>query len=447
MSWLVRPSPVSIRPRRTGNPVRLGLFLCAILKAIMSLNQPATPVTAPATALQREAASHSVHILAILSALMAFASISTDLYLPALPAMELALHAGAGKLEWTLSGYLVGFSLGQLVWGPVSDRYGRRLPVALGLVLFIIGSAGCAMSTTAGMIIGWRAVQAVGACASVVLARAMVRDLYAGHRAAQMMSTLMTVTAIAPLVGPALGGQILQWSSWRAIFWTLVGVGAVTLVALSRLPETLPASRRVQEPLRRAIMRYGAFLRDRRVLGYAGAGGFFYGGIYAYLAGTPFAYITYHHVSPQFYGVLFGGGIIGIMATNLLNSRLVHRIGGDRLLRGGTAVTALSGLWLALDAATGWGGLAGLVVPLFLFVGVTGFIVANSIAGALACFPERAGAVSALVGAIQYGTGILGSALVGAFANGTPAPMGWVIAAMGVGSYACARFLVPHTAD
>jgi len=397
-------------------------------------------------AVQQDAAEHLLRILAILSVLMAFASISTDLYLPALPAMAIALRANAGTVELTISGYLVGFSLGQLLWGPLSDRYGRRLPIAIGLVLFIAGSAGCAISTNAPMLVGWRALQAVGACASVVLARAMVRDLYAGHRAAQMMSTLMTVMAIAPLVGPSAGGLILHVASWRAIFWTLVGVGLATLAALHVLPETLPPERRNRQPLHRAAAGYAELLGHRRVLGYAGAGGFFYGGIYAYIAGTPSAYITYYHVSPQFYGLLFGAGIVGIMLTNQINSRLVMKLGSDRLMRAGTVGAAIAGILLALDGWTGLGGLSGLVIPLFLFISATGFIVANSIAGALGSFPERAGAMSALIGAIQYGTGITGSALVGLFADGTPWPMGCVIALMSIGSLLCALLLVPVAA-
>jgi MFS transporter, DHA1 family, multidrug resistance protein len=382
-------------------------------------------------------------ILAVLSALMGFASISTDLYLPAMPEMGQALGADAGTVELTVSGYLVGFSLGQLLWGPIGDRHGRRLPVAIGLVLFVVGSAGCALAGSAWAMVGWRVLQAVGACAGVVLARAMVRDLYEGDRAAQMLSTLMTAMAVAPLLGPVLGGQILAVAGWRAIFWTLVGVGVLTLAAVFTLPETLPAGRRNREPLGRALVRYGELLRHRRLLGYAGAGGFFYAGIFAYVAGTPFAYITYHHVPPRLYGLLFGAAIVGIMAANLANARLVERLGGGRLLVCGTGAAALAGAALAVAARTGWGGLWGLALPLFLFVSATGFIVANAIAGAMAGFPERAGAVSALVGAVQYGGGIVGSALVGVFADGTPWPMGCVVACAGIGSLLCTRLLVP----
>lgn len=389
-----------------------------------------------------EATRHPWYVFAILSTLMGFASISTDLYLPAMPVMGRSLGASTGQIEWTVSGYLIGFSLGQLLWGPVGDRWGRRLPIAIGIMLFIIGSAGCAMADSAAVLIGWRVIQAMGACAGVTLARAMVRDLYDGDQAAHMMSILMIIMAIAPLIGPLLGGQILTFAGWRAIFWVLVVVGLVTLLSLIVLPETHPEIKRTREPLFQSLLRYKELLSQRRLLAYSGAGGFFYGGMFAYIAGTPFAYINYYHVSPQAYGLLFGLGVVGIMATNFFNTRLLLRFGSTRLLLLGTGLAAVAGMMLAFAAKTGFLGIAGLVIPLFLFVSMTGFIVANSIAGALSNFPERAGAVSALVGAMQYGSGIIGSALVGAFADGTPWPMGAVIALTGIGSFLCARVLV-----
>ncbi|NTG90642.1 multidrug effflux MFS transporter [Agrobacterium rhizogenes] len=392
-------------------------------------------------AITQVAEGHPWRILATLSALLGFASISTDFYLPAMPTMALSLGASAGAMGWTISAYLAGFSLGQLLWGPIGDRYGRRLPVAIGLVLFIIGSAGCGLSTTAVMMICCRVVQAAGACAGVVLARAMIRDLYEGDRAAQMLSALMTVMAVAPLLGPVIGGQILVVAGWRAIFATLVAVGVLTLIALLRLPETLPAHRRNREPLGQAFKQYGHLIRGRRLIGYAGAGGFFFAGTFAYIAGSPFVYIVYHHVPARFYGLLFGLGIVGIMVTSSVNSRLVTRFGTRRMLIAGSSAAALAGILLSVNARTDWAGLWGLVVPMFLFVSATGFIVANAVAGALADFPNRAGAVSALVGAIQYGGGILGSALVGFVADGTPWPMGWVVGISGLGCVACAMFI------
>ncbi len=377
---------------------------------------------------------NSPGVLAILSALMGFASISTDLYLPALPAMAEALRAGSGEMEWTISGFLVGFSLGQLVWGPVGDRYGRRGPVAVGLVIFALGSGGCALATSAGQIVFWRVVQAVGACAAVVLSRAMVRDLYQGEKSAQMMSTLMTVMAVAPLVGPLAGAQILAFASWRAIFWVLVAVAVFTLAALTVLPETFPLERRSKESLGAAFRGYGQLVRDRRILGFAATISCFYVGVFAYLAGAPFAYITYYGVPPGWFGLLFGAAILAIMAANMLNVRLAPVYGSARLLRVGGLVAGGAGLALAFAGLTGAGGLAGLVAPLLVFNGASGLIVANALAGALSLRPERAGAVSALVGALHYGAGILGSGVVGVLANGTPGPMSVMVAAAGVGT-------------
>jgi DHA1 family bicyclomycin/chloramphenicol resistance-like MFS transporter len=337
----------------------------------------------------------------------------------------------------TISGYLVGFSTGQLVWGPIGDRFGRRGPVAIGLVLFVIGSAGCALSGSVWQMVFWRVVQALGACAGVVLARAMVRDLYERDRAAKVLSTLMTVMAVAPLVGPSIGGQILVLAGWRAIFWTLVGFGLATLAALFTLPETLPIERRNHEGLARAFAAYGRLLKGRVLLGYIGVGGFLYGAMFAYVSGSPFAYIDYYHVPARFYGLLFAVGIVGIMIANVLNARLVARIGSDRLMRWGSAVAAIAGVTLAVTAWTGWGGLLGLVAPVFVLISTAGFVVANAIIGALGCAPSRAGAVSALVGAAQYGAGMIASALVGAFGDGTPWPMGWVVALMALGCALC----------
>jgi MFS transporter, DHA1 family, multidrug resistance protein len=393
----------------------------------------AVPDLGEAPAAQRPATRR--HVLAVLSALMGFASISTDLYLPAMPEMGRDLSADVGPIELTVSGFLIGFSLGQLVWGPLGDRYGRRLPVAAGLLLFVIGSAGCGLSSTVGWMIFWRIVQALGACCGVVLARAMVRDLYEGPKSAQMLSTLMTIMAIAPLLGPIVGGQILGFAGWRAIFGALVLVGLATLAALFTIPETLAVDRRSKDSITASLVGYGRLLANRRLVALALSGGFFYAGIYAYIAGTPFAYITYYHVPAGFYGLLFAIGIVGIMAANMANANLVTKLGSKRLLRLGALAGAASGILLLVTTLTEWGGLWGLVVPLFLFVSCSGLIVANSIGMALRDFPRQAGAVSALVGAVHYGCGIVGSFIVGTFADGTPRAMALAILVAGIGSF------------
>jgi len=409
----------------------------ATLQAAAPTIAVALPHTAPPSADRQR-----LRTLAILSALMAFGPLSTDFYLPALPTMARGLHTDPGAMEWTISGYLIGCSVGQLVWGPLSDKYGRRAPVAAGIAIFIVGSVGCALSTTAQAMIAWRILQAVGACAGIALSRAMVRDLYAGARAAQMMSALITVMAVTPLIGPLVGGQILRFASWPFIFWLLAAIGAATLLALLTLPETLPPHRRRRDSVSRALHTYYLLLGDPRILGFAAVGAFLNFGVFAYVAGTPFAYINYYGIRPEFFGFVFASGIIGIMATNIFNARQVMRSGIVPILRLGATLAAVGGLWAAADAWTGAGGLVGLAAPLFVFIATNGLIVANSIAGAMTAFPKRAGTVSALVGALQYGAGMAGSGLLGVFADGTPRPLAFVVAIAGLGAAVCAWTLV-----
>jgi len=204
------------------------------------------------------------------------------------------------------------------------------------------------------------------------------------------------------------------------------------------------AALRRTEPLRNTLASYLSLLRDPRLIVYAVSGGFYYGGCYAFIAGAPFAYVDYYHVSPKLFGLLFGVNIIGLMVVNFLNTRLVTRVGSERIYRFGVWIAALSGIVLAIDARFGWGGLAGLAVPIFCFMSVSGFIVANSVASALAAFPKQAGAASSLVGAMHYGSGVLSAAMLGWFADGTPWPMGWIVAAAGVGCLVTALLQTPR---
>ncbi|KPX03113.1 MFS transporter [Pseudomonas syringae] len=295
----------------------------------------------------------------------------------------------------------------------------------------------------------WRVVQALGACANVVLARAIVRDLYEVRHAAQKMSTLMTIMAVAPLGGPTVGGQILHLFSWQAIFWALVLFGSLTLASLMLLPEILPSEQRSPASMRDIAQRYGVLLRMPKFLAYIATGGFFYTGTFAYIAGSPFAYIAYHHVDPQWYGALFGAGIVGLMMTNQLNARLLNRYDIDQLLMVGGLISAIAGCVIAIATWKDWGGLPLHIAGCFVFVTATGFVLANALTGALNCLPRFAGTASVLSGALQYGAGMLGAALVAKFANGTPWPMGLVVGVCGLGcllSAACA-LQTPYKTD
>ncbi|MHC0468269.1 multidrug effflux MFS transporter [Citrobacter sp. EBS8] len=383
----------------------------------MRKNELASPVAT---------ASHTgLTFILILSGLMAFTSLSTDIYLPAMPTMATDLH---GNVELTITGFLVGFTIAQLIWGPISDHLGRRKPLFIGMVLFIIGSAGCAMSTSITQIVFWRVFQALGACTGPMLARAMIRDLFARTRAAQMLSTLVLIMAIAPIAGPLIGGQIIRLSTWHAVFWLLVLIGALMCVSLCWLPETLPEAKRVKASLTGAFRNYRSLLSNGRFMRYTLSLTFYYVGAYAFITGSPFVYISYYHVDPQHYGWLFALNIVGVMAMSVVNRRLVQRHPLEQLLKYATMLAALAAVALALLVKLESGGIVAIITTIFLLFSMNGIIAATSTAAALDAVPNIAGSASALVGALQYGSGIISSLLLAAFSDGTPWTMAWIIA-------------------
>lgn len=371
-------------------------------------------------------ASHTgLTFILILSGLMAFTSLSTDIYLPAMPTMAEDLH---GNVELTITGFLIGFTIAQLIWGPISDHMGRRKPLFIGMVLFIIGSAGCALSTSITQIVFWRVFQALGACTGPMLARAMIRDLFARTRAAQMLSTLVLVMAIAPIAGPLIGGQIIRLSTWHSIFWLLVVIGALMFISLNWLPETLPEEKRVKASLAGAFRNYRSLLTNGRFMRYTLSLTFYYVGAYAFITGSPFVYISYYHVDPQHYGWLFALNIVGVMAMSVVNRRLVQRHALEQLLKYATMLAALAAVALALLVKLESGGVVAIIITVFLFFSMNGIIAATSTAAALDAVPNIAGSASAQIGALQYGSGIISSLLLTAFSDGTPWTMAWIIA-------------------
>lgn len=383
----------------------------------MRTREHASPVTT--------ASQTGLTFILILSGLMAFTSLSTDIYLPAMPTMAEDLH---GNVELTITGFLIGFTIAQLIWGPISDHMGRRKPLFIGMVLFIIGSAGCALSTSITQIVFWRVFQALGACTGPMLARAMIRDLFARTRAAQMLSTLVLVMAIAPIAGPLIGGQIIRLSTWHSIFWLLVVIGALMFISLNWLPETLPEDKRVKASLAGAFRNYRSLLTNGRFMRYTLSLTFYYVSAYAFITGSPFVYISYYHVDPQHYGWLFALNIIGVMAMSVVNRRLVQRHALEQLLKYATMLAALAAVALALLVKLESGGIVAIIVSIFLLFSMNGIIAATSTAAALDAVPNIAGSASALIGALQYGSGIISSLLLAAFSDGTPWTMAWIIA-------------------
>lgn len=358
-----------------------------------------------------------------LALLLAFASISTDLYLPAMPTMTEALGTSHGRLELTISAYLLGFAFGQLFWGPYSDHRGRRVPLAMGLVLFVIGAIGCALAPNVAVLIIFRIVQATGASAAVVIGRAIVRDLFEGKEAARVLSTLTAIMVIAPMVGPVIGARILAIGSWPNIFFTLAAVGLITLVLMPRvIEESLPLSKRLTSGRIIDPRAYLALLRNRKLRLYAMVVFVHTAGVFAYVAGSSFAFITHQGLSSDAFGLVFAIGSIAIMAANMLNARLVSRVRSDTMLVFGLIITLFSAggfiLTVSLDGPT-WL----LVLMVVVWVGCNGFVTANAVSGGLNSVSSNVGRASALLGFGQYGGGMVGSLILGLFSNSTLWPL------------------------
>lgn len=367
----------------------------------------------------------SLSFLLILSALMAFTSLSTDIYLPAMPTMERQLN---GDAELTITGFLIGFSLAQLIWGPVSDRIGRKLPLFIGIVLFVIGSVGCALSESMSAVVFWRVFQAIGACVGPMLSRAMIRDRFAQSQAAQMLSTLTIIMAIAPIAGPFIGGGLLKVASWHWIFWLLAVIGVLMFITIFKLPETLPIEKRASGSLWNAFKNYRTLLANATFMRYTLSVTFFYVAAYAFITGSPFVYIDYFGVAAQNYGFLFGLNIIGIMSLSFLNRKLVSRFALSKLLVVSSLVAFVASAVFFVLAWANVGGIWSVIVPMFVMFSMNGIIAACANAAALAAVPNQiAGSAAALLGSLQYGSGIISSLLLAVFSSGTPFTMAWII--------------------
>jgi MFS transporter, DHA1 family, multidrug resistance protein len=375
-----------------------------------------------------------------LGATAALGAAAIDMYLPSLPTIQAEFADGSAHAQFTLSAFFIGLGLGQLCYGPVSDALGRRRVLYFGTVIYIAASIACVMSSTIEELILFRFLQALGAAAGGVVSRAIVRDLYSLNEASRAQSIINMVFLITPLLAPNVGGYMLEWYGWRAIFMVLCAFGTLCLVLLYfKIPETLPAERR--RPLRpgHVLRGYAQVLSNRRSVGCIISGGTAFTCMFAYFAGTPFIFIDLYEVPARHYGLLFGLNVLGVMSANYLNVRLVTRFGAITMLRYGVTIIALGSLLLLATVSFDIGGILGIIIPLFIVIGSLGLVGANAIAGALEPFPDLAGTAAALSGAFNMLLGASAGIVIGLMHDGTALPMAQVIATFGLlsfGSYA-----------
>jgi DHA1 family bicyclomycin/chloramphenicol resistance-like MFS transporter len=369
-------------------------------------------------------------LILLLGALAACGPISIDMYLPSLPTIAQAFAVSTGAAQSTLTSFMFGFSIGMLLYGPLSDAYGRRPILLGGIIMYALASIACALSFSIDSLVGFRFLQALGAGAASVLARAIARDAHEPGDAARVLSMIAIVTAIGPLLAPLIGGQLLLLGGWRAVFVVLTLFGSVCAVtAFLKVPETWPREMRAQSALLKSFGAYGALLRDPVAWGHMLCGGMAFASMFAYITATPFVYIEYFHVSAQHYGFLFALNIVGIMFGNYLNTRLVGRLGPVPIIAFAATVSFVASLFVCIVSLTGWGGLWSIVFGLFFVVSVVGVLSANCTTDLMHRYPANAGAAAAVFGAVQLALGALSSLAVGLWQDGTPKGMGIVVGA------------------
>lgn len=357
-------------------------------------------------------------IALLLGTLIALGPLTVDLYLPALPRITVDLLTSESAVQLTITGTLIGAALGQVLIGPLSDALGRRRPLMYGTGLYVLATLGIVLAPTIEVLGALRLLQGVGAAAGAVVGLAIVRDLYTGRAAATLLSRLMLVVGAAPVLAPTLGGELLRVTSWRGVFAALAVYGLILIpVVAARLPETLPPERRHSPGVRTIVRTYRGILADRTFVGLVLVVGLAMAALFTYVSGGSFVYQQQFGLDQQEFGLLFGAGAIWLIGATQLNPVLLRRFGPKQILvtamlGGLAAVLVLVGL-----AATGLGGLVGVVVPLWAVLFCCGLALPNAPALALSRHGESAGTAASLLGALQFGVGAAVSPVVGLLGN------------------------------
>ena len=366
---------------------------------------------------------HKGRLIIILGALSAFGPLSIDMYLPGLPAITHDLSGPTWQVQLTLTACILGLASGQILAGPLSDTLGRKRPLLIGVLIYAIASLLCVIAPSVPVLIGLRLIQGLAGAAGIVIARAMVRDLYIGAEAARYFALTMTVNGLAPILAPIIGGQLLNFTSWRGVFLVLSLIGVGLLVAATfGLQETLPPTSRRTGGIGNTLAAFADLFQNRYFMGYALASGLAIGAMFAYIAGSPFVLEDIYHVSPQLFSLMFAINACGIVVTNQISARMVRRFGPRLLLKLGLAWSLIGGLVLLLAILTNV-GLIGILPGFFMIVSSIGLIGPNATALALADQRSSLGSASALIGVMQYIMGAAVTPFVSIGGPGTALPL------------------------
>lgn len=374
-----------------------------------------------------------VFILGLLSAIGPF---SIDMYLPGFPAIAEDLNTTVATVSLSLSSFFIGISVGQLIYGPLLDRFGRKAPLYVGLVLYVLASTGCAFAASVHQLIALRFLQALGSCGGMVASRAMVRDLFPVSETAKIFSKLMLVIAVSPIIAPTTGGYLASSVGWHSIFIVLTLLVACILVLVYfYLPESKQPDKKFSLTPALIFKNYFLVLKEPQFLTYAFTGALATAGLYAYIAGSPFVCMQLFHTSEQLYGWIFAIIASGLIGCSQINSFLLRKKKSEEIIKVALLFQSIAGLFLVVASAMGWLNLFGTVAVIFLFLCCQGFIFPNSSALSLAPFSKNAGSASAMLGTIQMSVGALSSAMVSVLSNNTSIPMTAVMACCATGAF------------
>ena len=376
--------------------------------------------------------SHFVRLALILGLLSAIGPFAIDMYLPALPDIGRSLHASVGAVQWSLTTFFLSLGFGQLLYGPVSDMVGRKLPLYGGMALFLVASVGCALAGTIETLLAWRLLQGLGAAAGMAIPRAVVRDLFTGSDAARLMSLLMLVFSVSPILAPLAGSGVIAVAGWRGVFWAVALAALVGLVLVAtQLKETRPAAQRVESSLGSALRGYGVLLRDRHYLGLVLIGGCAMGGFFVYLSSSPFVLIDHYGFTPTQYSLAFSFNAVAFIGAAQFNAALAERWGLARVVKGAASAAGTVMLLLLSYYLAGGDDWRVLVALYFLSSAFMGMVIPTTSVLALEEHGAIAGTASALLGTLQMLSGAVAMGVMGFFGSGKPLPM---VAGMATGA-------------
>jgi DHA1 family bicyclomycin/chloramphenicol resistance-like MFS transporter len=380
-------------------------------------------------------------LVLLLGALTALDPLSIDMYLPAFGQLKNDFHTSMAQVELSVSTFFIGMAFGQLIYGPLADRYGRKKPLLAGMILYFFATLGCAFAPNIATFIAFRLVQALGGCAGMVITRAIIRDLFDRKQVATFLSNMALVMGLAPILAPSLGSLVMSLAGWRAIFYVLACANLLCMVAIAwLLPET-SRTRASELKISTALASYFKLLGHRNFVGYLIPDTALRAGMFAYIAGSPFVFIELLHIPADRYGLVFGANGLGLMMASQINRRLLNRWAPDTILRWSLRLAALSSAVVFFSAWTGPSAVM-LLGAVFIFLATLNFVSPNSLAGALASQGHQAGTASALYGCLQWSLASASSFLVSTFHNGTAFPMTGVIFLCGIVSLVAFQTLV-----